>query len=170
MLKKSILFLLLSVVTLCVSAQDGWYKQKINDNVSVNFPAEVKKLNEQSYGFKDKNGVVFVVSSVDLLKITDQDLATFNTNLETKLWMDEFVEGIAQSMKKFKFMSANKVKVKGFTAYDLKAINEEAQTNLFMKVVFVNGTSHSLTCLVPDANKITPEIEKFLAGEIYVTK
>ncbi|WP_316767789.1 hypothetical protein [Pedobacter frigiditerrae] len=168
MLKKSILILFLSVVSIYVNAQEGWFKQKINDKVTVNFPVESKKINENSYGIRDKDDVVFLVSSVDLLKITNLSLEEFNKNIVLQSWADEFMAGLTPTMPKFAFKTAEIIKLKGQTAYHVTGRDDAAKTTVYMNIVFVDGTAHSVTSLVPDG-KSTKNTDLFLTN-IFISK
>ncbi len=168
MFKKATFVLFLSFISTYVNAQEGWFKQKINEKVTVNFPIEPKKLNEQSYGFKDNDGVVFVVSSVDLLKATGMALDDFNTQVKTQEFADEFMSGLTPTMSKFTFMSAKITTVKGSTAYYVTGRDETNKTTIYMNIVFVDGTGHSITSMVPDG-KSTKNTDLFLTN-IFISK
>jgi len=168
MLKKCTFILFLSVISICVNAQEGWFKQKVSDKVTINFPIEPKKLNEQSYGGKGTDGVVYVVSSVDLLKATGMALADFNTQVKTQEFADEFMSGLTPTMSKFTFMSAKITTLKSNTAYYVTGRDETNKTTIYMNIVFVDGTGHSITSIVPDG-KSTKNTDIFLTN-IFISK
>lgn len=167
MLKTSTLVLFLVVASICTNAQEKWFSQKISDKVSVNFPGEPKKLSESSYGVNAKDSTVYVVSIVDLLKATGMDAATFNTNVVTQEFADGFMEGLAPTMPKFAFKTANIIKVKGLPAYEIIGRSDENKKTIYMTAVFVDGIAHTLACLIADG-KDTKNKDRFIAGEIYI--
>jgi hypothetical protein len=163
MFKKSVLILFLSFVSIYVNAQEGWFKQKINEKVTVNFPIECKKINDNSYGIKNQDDVVFLISSVDLLKITNLSLEEFNKNVVLQSWANEFMDGLTPTMPKFTFKAAEIITLKGQTAYHVIGRDEAGKSTIFMNIVFVDGTAHSLTSLVPDG-KSTKNTDIFLTN------
>ncbi|MGM9479300.1 hypothetical protein ACS5PU_22955 [Pedobacter sp. GSP4] len=154
MFKKSTLILLLVLGVVKLNAQDKWFKQQIDEKVSVSFPKQPKKVNEISYGMRDSIGVIFTNSMVNLLKITQLDLETLNSEIEKQQFADDFVTGIGTSFPKYKFEKAKIITVKGQRAYGVVARDEESKRNLYMNVCFLDGVSYSLTCIVPDGISI----------------
>lgn len=166
MLKKTILFLFVVISSIQVNAQKDWFKQKISDKVSVNFPIEPTKQNENSFTLKDKDGLIFVVSVVDLLKATGMSLEQFNSNVETQEFIDGFMEGLIPTMPKYTFKDTKIIKVKGFTTYQIIGRNEASKSTVYINSVFIDGIGHSLACLVADG-KDTKNKDIFL-NEIYI--
>lgn len=166
MLKKSILLLLLVVASSYVNAQDKWFMVKVSDKVSVNFPLEPKKLNENSHGIKDADGVVYVLTVIDLLKVTNMDAPTFSTEVKKQTFADEFMEGFKPSFPKYVFKAAQIINIKGHTAYRIVGRNEADKLTVTMSVVFVDGVAHNLSSIVPDG-KSRANADKYIAGEIY---
>lgn len=165
MLKKVLIILFISVTVTSVSAQEGWFKQKINEKVTVNFPLQPKIINEQSYGVKDKDDVVFLVSSVDLLNITKLSLEEFNKNVVLQSWADQFMEGLTPTMPKFIFKSAKIITLKNQPAYYVTGRDDAGKSTVYINIVFVDGTAHSITSLVPDG-KSTKNTDIFLTNII----
>jgi hypothetical protein len=165
-LKKTILCLLLTITSIYASAQDKWFMQKISDKISVNFPLEPKKINENSYAVKDADDVVYALTIVDLLKVTGLDAAAFTTQVKTQAFADEFMNGLIPTMPKYTFKAAQIITVKGMPAYRLVGRNEEAKNTIFMTAVFVDGIGHTLASLIADG-KDTKRKDKYIAGEIY---
>lgn len=166
MLRKTTIVLFLAIASLYTNAQDKWFSQKINDKVTVNFPIEPKKLNEVNYGVRDNNNVVFLVTTVDLLKVTGLSLEEFNKNIVEQKWADEFMAGLIPTMPKYTFKSAKITTVKGNTAYWVSGRDEEGKTTIFMNLVFVDGNVHNIASIVPDGID-TKNKDRFLT-EIYI--
>ncbi|MFD0940989.1 hypothetical protein [Pedobacter boryungensis] len=166
MLKKSILLLFVVVSSIQVNAQKDWFKQKINDKVSVNFPIEPKKINEQSYGVRDQDNVVYLVSVVDLLKTTGLSLEDFNAGVVKQTFADEFMEGLMPTMAKYTFKPAKIIAVKGNTAYSVFGRDDVNKNTLYMNIVFVDGIAYSITSILPDG-KDFKNISTYL-NEIYI--
>jgi len=154
MLKKTTLLLLLVIGAVKLNAQSKWFKQQINENVSVSFPIQPKKVNETSYAVKDSTGTIYVSSRVDLLPITQLDLTTLNAEIETQVFADEFVVGISGSFPKYKFENPKLIMVSGQRTYAVTARDEENKLSLYMNVCFLEGTSYSFTCILPDGKSI----------------
>ncbi|TKC10595.1 hypothetical protein FA048_10470 [Pedobacter polaris] len=168
MLKKSILILFLSVLSVCVNAQEGWFKQKISEKVSVTFPLEPKKINEQNYGIKDAEGVVYLVSFVDLLKATGMPLNEFNEKIKAQQFADDFMGGLTPTMPKFIFKAAKISTLKGYTAYQVIGRDEPNKSTIAMNIVFVDGIAYSITNIITDG-KNTKNRDIFLTN-ISITK
>ena len=166
MLKRATLLLLIGVVSLCANAQEKWFNQKINEKVSISFPLEPKKLTESNYGVRDKDDMTFLVSFVDLIKITNMSLEEFNTSVATTKFADEFMAGLTPKLPKFTFSPHKITTVKGYTTYQVSGRAEDLKTSIYMNIVFVDGISYSLTSLVPDG-KNSKNKDKFL-NEIYI--
>jgi hypothetical protein len=167
MLKKSILCLLLLITSIFAHAQEKWFLQKIDDKVSVNFPAESKKLGENRFGVNTKDGTIYAVSVVDLLKAIGMSLTTFNAEVETQGFVDGFMEGLTPTMPQFKFSPTKVVKVKGLPAYEIVGRNDGRNQTIYMTVIFVDGVSYTLACSIVDS-KDAKNKDKFIAGEIYI--
>lgn len=167
MLKTATLLLFLATATICTNAQEKWFNQKISDKVSVNFPAEPKKINENNIGV-NKDDVVYLITFIDLLKVTGMTKEDFNTNVIAQEFADEFMGGLAPTMPKFKFSTAKVTTIKDCPAYQVTGRNEEGKISVYMNIIFVDGVAHSLTCILPDGKDIKNK-DKFL-GEIYIAK
>ncbi|MNK43077.1 hypothetical protein D3C87_617730 [compost metagenome] len=154
MLKRTTLILLLVVGAVKLNAQNKWFKQQINEKASVSFPIQPKKVNETSYAVKDTTGIIYVSSRVDLLPITQLDLATLNAEIENQKFADDFVVGISGSFPKYKFESPKLIMVSGLRAYAVVARDEVNKLSLFMNVCFLDGTSYSFSCIVPDGKSM----------------
>jgi hypothetical protein len=165
MLKKSILCFLLLSMSIFVHAQEQWFLQKINDKVSINFPAEPKKINEQNIGI-NKDDVIYLVTFIDLLKATGMTLEDFNSKIGAQEFADEFMSGLTPTMPKFKFGSAKINNVKGYTAYLVQGRDEETKKAVHMNIVFIDGTAYSITSIIEDG-KDPRNKDKFL-NEIYI--
>jgi hypothetical protein len=166
MLKKSTLVCFLFLASVCANAQDKWFNQKINEKVSVNFPVEPRKINEQNYGIKDANDIVFLVSSVDLLKATGLSLEEFNKGVVNQQFADEFMGGLTPTMPKYTFKPAKIITLKGNTAYQTSGRDEVNKSTIYMNIVFVDGIAHSITSILPDG-KDSKNTVKFL-NELYI--
>ena len=154
MLKKTTLILLLVIGVIELNAQSKWFKQQINEKVSVSFPIQPRKVNETSYAVKDSTGIIYISSRVELLPITQLDLATFNAEIEKQKFADDFVVGISGSFPEYKFENPKLIMVSGQRAYAVVARDEVNKLNLFMHVCFLDGTSYSFSCIVPDGKNI----------------
>lgn len=163
MLKKSILILFLSVLSIYVNAQEGWFKQKINEKVTVNFPAEPQKLSDSNYGIKDKDDVIFLVSFVDLLGPSGLSLEEFNKNVVLQSWANDFMAGLAPTLSKYVFKSAIISTLKGYTTYYITGRDDTNKSTIYMNIFFVNGISYSITSIVPDG-KNTKNTDIFLTN------
>jgi len=153
-LKKTTLILLLVIGVIELNAQSKWFKQQINEKVSVSFPIQPRKVNETSYAVKDSTGIIYISSRVELLPITQLDLATFNAEIEKQKFADDFVVGISGSFPEYKFENPKLIMVSGQRAYAVVARDEVNKLNLFMHVCFLDGTSYSFSCIVPDGKNI----------------
>ncbi|MFA6277089.1 MAG: hypothetical protein WC622_10095 [Pedobacter sp.] len=166
MLKKSILLLFILVSSIQVNAQKAWFKQKISDKVSVNFPIEPKKINDQNYGVRDEDGVAFLVSFVDLLAATGFSLEQFNKGVIEQSFADEFMGGLTPKLPSYTFKPAKIIITKANPSYLVYGRDEQKKNTIYMNIVFIDGISHSLTCIVPDGKDIKNK-DKFL-NEIYI--
>jgi hypothetical protein len=166
MLKTSTLVLFLALASICAKAQDKWFILKLNDKVSVSFPFEPKKFSENNFGVRAEDETAYLVSFVDLLSITQMTKEVFNENVVTPKFADEFMEGLKPKLAKFTFGPHKVTTVKGLPTYQVAGRSEELKTNIYMNIIFVDGTSYSITSLVPDG-KPTKNKDKFLT-EIYV--
>ncbi|RZK52392.1 MAG: hypothetical protein EOO91_19420 [Pedobacter sp.] len=162
------LILFLSSVSIYVNAQEGWFKQKINEKVTVNFPIEPKKLSDSNFGIKDKDDVIFLVSFVDLLTATGLSLDEFNKNIVLQSFADEFMAGLVPNLPKYVFKQANITTLKGYTTYSATGRDDTNKSTIYMNICFVNGISYSITSIVPDG-KSTQNTNIFL-NNIFVSK
>jgi len=166
MLKKSILFLFIVVSSIQVNAQKDWFKQKINDKVSVNFPVEPKKLTLNNYGVRAADDVIFLVSNVDLLAATGLSLEEFNKGVITQQFADEFMGGLTPKLPKYTFKSAKIGTLKGNPVYAVSGRDDVNKNTMYMNIVFVDGTSYSITSIVPDGKDL--KNTNIFLNEIYI--
>jgi hypothetical protein len=167
MLKTTTLVLFLVVASICANAQEKWFRQKISEKVSVNFPVEPKKINDNTYAIKDKDSVVFALTYVDIIKLTGMDIETFNSGIATQAFADGFMNGLTPTMPQYTFAPVKITSIKDYTTYQITGRDDANKRTVFMNVVFVDGIAHSLTCFYFDGQNIKNK-DKFLAGEIYI--
>ena len=168
MLKKSFLVLLIAIISVCANGQEGWFPQKIRDRVTVTFPYQAQKINEQNFGVKAEDGTIYLVSFVDLLKATEMSLAAFNQDVVTQKFADEFLAGLAPTMAKYTFKPAKIIKVKDNNAYQIVGRDEVNKSTISMNIVFVDGYAYSITHIMTDGKEI--RFKDIFLNNISVTK
>lgn len=144
------LICLLIIGSVQLKAQEGWIKQKIDQKVTVGFPVQPRQLNEASVGIRDKDDVTFIVTKLDLASLTKVTVEKFHQDVVTQDYADEFLEGMAPTMPKFKFSPIKIVKLKGLSCYQVVGRDEESKSTIFMNIYFLNGISYSLASIQPD--------------------
>lgn len=167
MLKKSIILLFIIVASIHVNAQEGWFKQKINEKVTVNFPYEPKKINDMNYGI-NKDGVIYLVTFIDILKATGMKKEDFDSGVTTQQFADDFASGLIGTMSGYSFGKTKIAVVKDAPAYQMSGRNEEKKTNTYLNIVFVDGIAYSISCYIPDG-KLEKYKDTFLTN-IHITK
>lgn len=158
---------MLSVACIYANAQEGWFKQKISEKVTVNFPAEPKKINEMNYGI-NKDGVIYLVTFVDVLKATGMKKEDFDIGLPTQQFADDFSTGLIGTMTGYTFGKTKVNIVKEHTAYQMSGRNEEKKTNVYLNIVFVDGIAYSISCYIPDEK--TDKYKDTFLSNIQITK
>lgn len=167
MLKKSILLLFVAFASFTVKAQEGWFKQKIDEKVTVNFPFEPKKINEMNYGI-NKDGVIYLVTFIDILKSTGMKKEDFDAGVSTQQFADEFASGLIGTMSGYTFGTTKITTAKDYPAYQMSGRNEEKKTNVYLNIVFINGIAYSISCYVPDGKEI--KFKDIFLSNIFVSK
>ncbi|WP_410220823.1 hypothetical protein [Pedobacter sp.] len=166
MKKLSTRNIVLILVFLCLSsityAQDGWFKQKINNKITVSFPTEPKKLNETSYALNQDN-IIYAAYFVDLLKVTSLSLETFNKSIISQEYADEFLKGLAPSFPKYVFEKPKIYNFQNCTSYAIYGKNSADKLTIQMNIVFVDGIAYTAGCILPD-NKESKLKDLFLAN------
>ncbi len=168
MLKKSTLVLFLALASFFSKAQQGWFKQKINSKVTVGFPSEPKKVNENSYVVKDADENVYVITTLDMLAVTKMSSEEFNTGIVTQDFADEFLSGLAPSMPAYTFKDIKIAKIKDQVVYQIEGRDDKNQATIFFNIFFIDGTSYSLACIQKDG-KPTRTKDLFLTN-MYISK
>lgn len=168
MLKKSTLVLFLALASFLSNAQEGWVKQKINAKVTVGFPLAPKKVNENSYVVKDADENIYITTTLDMLAVTKMSLEEFNTGIVTQEFADEFLNGLAPSMPAYTFKAIKITKIKDQTVYQVEGRDDKNQATIYFNIFFIDGTSHSLTCIYKDG-KPSRARDLFLTN-IYISK
>ncbi|MDQ7949839.1 MAG: hypothetical protein REI78_04865 [Pedobacter sp.] len=166
MLKKVTLVFFLALASSYAGAQEKWFNQKINDKVDVNFPIEAKKLNETSYGIRNNDGVVFLITTVDLLKVTGMTAKEFNEEVVKQKWAEEFMGGLAPTMPNYTFSAPKIVTFKSNPAYQTSGRDDKNKNTIYMNLVFIDGIVYNMSSIVPDG-KETKTTDKFLK-ELYI--
>jgi len=168
MLKKSTLVLFLALASFVSNAQQGWFKQKINAKVTVGFPLEPKKVNENSYVVKDADENIYVLTSLDMLAVTKMSLEEFNSGIVTQQFADEFLSGLAPSMPAYTFKDIKITKIKDQVVYQIEGRDDKNQATIYFNIFFIDGFSYSVTCMHKDG-KPTRTRDLFLTN-IYISK
>lgn len=154
MIKKLMLISLFVFVGAQIKAQDGWVKQKIDDHVTVGFPVAPKKINDNSTGIRDQEGVIYMVTNLDLVKIMGTTVENFNAQVGTPTFADEFLKGMKTSTPNFVLSPIKITKLKEKPCYQLSGRDDKSKTTMYMNIVFVDGISYSLTAIVPDGKSL----------------
>ncbi|MCJ0743153.1 hypothetical protein [Pedobacter montanisoli] len=152
-------FLCLSSIT---NAQDGWFKQKISNRITVSFPTEPKKINETSFGL-NQDDIIYATSFVDLLKVTSLSLEAFNKSVISQEYADEFLEGLAPSFPKYVFEKPKIYNFQSCTSYTIYGKDSVNRSTIHINIVFVDGIAYTVGCILPE-NKDSKLKDLFLAN------
>jgi len=167
MLKKSILFFFIVIASFSVKAQEGWFTQKIDEKVTVNFPFEPKKINEQNYGI-NKDGVIYLVTFINILKATGMTKEDFDAGVSKQQFADDFAGGLIGKMPGYTFGKTKVTTSKDYPAYQMSGRNDEKKINIYLNIVFINGIAYSISCYVPDGKEI--RFKDIFLTNIFVSK
>ncbi len=150
---KKLLFVTMLLLSFnFLMAQTNWVVQKVDDKISVKFPAKPETI-EQSGMFaatyESPEKIKYVVNTMDFANF-GLDSATLAPMLETQEFSDQIVTGMKTKMEGFEFSDLVTSKWNGNTVYTLDATNKNEKKKVFVKMVFIGSKMYNMVFSFPD--------------------
>src|SRR5882757_2268987 len=105
---KKILYLLLFVLTLsaAANAQTAWVTTKIDNKISVKFPAEPVKMSKPTgdvYVYRAADSLAYSAAMLDMNVVVHLDSTKLAQVKDMQPFADQLIKGIASSKKNYTF-------------------------------------------------------------------
>ncbi|RYE22580.1 MAG: hypothetical protein EOP45_08020 [Sphingobacteriaceae bacterium] len=165
---KKTYYLLLFVVLLpaAVRAQTGWITKKLDEKVSVKFPAEPQKVSKSgidTYTFKAKDSTGYNTAVIDYQVVAHLDSATLAPMKDSQEFADQMKMGIASKKPNYTFGEVTIGKWKTYTTYQFSGTENTTKNTVSVQMILIGSKMYVLTCLVP-SGLTTPNKEVFLSS------
>ena len=141
MLKKSFATLIILLIAIGVNAQQNWVKQKFGERLTLNFPAETKKVGDFTYLTKDSTGTVYGVVIMEIDPSAYKTTLSTDTLLTRLKFIDEVVASVKTKMPKY---AIGDVKIKekyNIKNYLLEGLNTENKSTVYLNIFLVGRRS-----------------------------
>jgi len=133
---KKILFIgfVLVGVTFSTNAQTGWFKKKLDDRISVQFPAE-PEAQGPAFKYKDKDSVGYTAAVTDF-SMFGADSAMIAAETEKEEFADQLKEGFSAQIPDLEITKSETGKWNGYPAYNYEGeIKPKAQKMYFTCII-----------------------------------
>lgn len=118
------------------NAQDGWVTHVADNRVSVKFPVEPKELTPGSFITKDNDGVAYVFTMVDFVKVAGIDSVALAPVKATPEFAAQLKTGLLQSLPGVDMADFTIGTYKGFTSYTSTGTDAaKKKYNMFMFII-----------------------------------
>jgi hypothetical protein len=131
-------------------AQKAWVDYKIDDLFSVKMPTQPSMLAEDNFYVRTKDTCIYIISKLDLKKLTGLDSATIATQSTTAAFSNSFKTGMANQMPGSEFGEVNIGKWHDYTSYNINGINAAKKLKIYTFMVFVGAKAYSLMAILPE--------------------
>ena len=148
-MKKCYAFFLMMFVLVSAQAQDGWFKQKVDERIAAKFPkAPEAPTAGGPVRVKDNDSCTYLLAVQDFGAM-GLDSATLQMMAPSDEFIEEFKEGFATSAG----MDIAKLDVgqwKGYHAYTVEAVTSKDQKrNVNMKCLFIGSKMYIVSFTAP---------------------
>jgi hypothetical protein len=150
MKKFRLLFVIIALSINFVFAQNNWINYRVDDKLTVKFPAQPNKLNEYGVFVKTIDTAVFILSTVDLSKTDGLDSATVQSRAPTSEFANSLKDGMLSEMKGFTLGNVNIAKWNNYTCYNINGNNTSTKMSIYAFIVFIGTHAYDLMAIMPD--------------------
>jgi hypothetical protein len=117
-MKKLLTLVIAALFTITLAhAQAGWVDHKADNRISIKFPVEPKELTPGSFMVKDNDGIVYVFTVVDFVKVAGIDSVALAPMKDTPKFASQLKTGMKGSLPDVELADFTIGKWKGFTSY-----------------------------------------------------
>jgi len=152
MKKYYYLLLFAMVVSAMAQAQTGWVTQKLDNKLSVKFPAEPQKTavnGMENYTSKTKDSVVYTAAVADLEVLAQLDSAMLAPMIDKPQFAEGIKKGIASKRPNYTFGDVTIGKWKTYTCYTVSGTENTNKTKALAKIILIGSKMYTLICQVP---------------------
>ena len=144
-----IIALLFSATT---QAQTAWLTKKLDDRLSVKFPAEPQKTTSNAmdvYNVMENDGVGYSVSVMDFYAKAHIDSATLSSFKDNQQFADQVRMTMVSGMPNYKFGDVTIGKWKAYTAYTISGSGNTKQDKVSIFIILIGSKMYGFMCLLP---------------------
>lgn len=147
---RKIAFLILVMFTVVIAkAQDGWITYKVDDKVSVKFPGEPMKSNNE-IAFRDKYDLQYSISSEDLVAHLGIDSTRLAEDQKTQDFLDFLKKRISTNLHSGVIEDFKIDNWKGYTSYRSVITGTSRKAKMYIFMVLIGNKMYSLTAILYD--------------------
>ena len=162
---KKILYLLLFVLTLsaAANAQTAWVTTKIDNKISVKFPAEPVKMNKPTgdvYVYRAPDSLAYSAARLDMNIVAHLDSTKLAQVKDMQPFADQLIKGMASSKKNYTFGAVTIGQWKTYTCYNVSAKENTNNNTLLVQMILIGSEMYTLSCRIP-AGMVTKSNEVF---------
>lgn len=164
MKKTYYMLLLVLLFSVAAKAQSGWVIKKLDEKLSVKFPAEPQKATRNgidSYTSKGKDSIGYNAAVIDYKVVAHLDSANLASMKDNQQFADQIKVGVASQKPNYTFGDVTIGKWKNYNTYNFSGIENTNKSKLSLQMILIGSKMYAFSCLVP-ANLTTKNNEVFL--------
>lgn len=163
MLKKIALLSLLTIISAFSYAQKNWVKQKLATRFVASFPTTPTQTASTTYALKDTTNTIFTATYSAIAQNLNVQPKAFARLATTTEFATDFLNSLQATLLAYDLSEIKINAEKNFVSYTLNGPNRDAESTIFLKIIFIDGVYYSLSCVLP--NQLSPkQKDLFLTG------
>jgi len=170
-MKKLFIPLIVSFCTILfalpANAQTNWVLKKIDNRISVKFPAEPSPIAEGVTGYKFlyTDSSLITASLVDLEQM-GLDSATLAGLIETEEFFEQFKVGLTGQTPDAEITKSVIVKWNNYVAYEIEGVDKSKNQKIFFKCIFIGAKMYVFSCIFNSTTDILQKETYFKSIEL----
>lgn len=162
-MKRIALICVLALWSAVVFAQKNWVKQKLTSHFTASFPSAPRQMASTTFALKDSTHVIYTATYSFIAQNLKVEEKVFEKLAATNEFAGEFLSTLQATLPQYSLEKLQLKQHKNYVNYLTSGRNETEKKTIFMNIVFVNGVYYSLSCIIPDGEKLDNK-DTFLNG------
>ncbi len=149
-MKKTVLltvFAISSVFANRLMAQAGWFKQKIDETLSIKFPKEPVKAGTM-FTVQGSDSIGYVANVIDLAAM-GMDAEGLAKMAPTEEFAEQFKTGLVSQSPGLELTKMEIGKWNNFVAYDIEGEQKDKGIKMYFKCIFISTKIYVLLAALP---------------------
>lgn len=149
-MKKIVLLCFLTFYSIYAIAQKNWFKQKLTNRLTVNFPSAPAKTAGTTFALKDSTNTVYTATYSLIAQNLKIDGKAFGKLTTTNEFTSDFLSSLQATLPQYNLEEIRIKREKNYVSYFTEGKDEAEKKSIFMHIIFIDGIYYSLSCILPD--------------------